>query len=165
MSVFSDWFFGTKPKPVPTPVPTPVPPPVPDPVGLPELDLVPFVNQIRIEKKVVTWWKEEPVPFNGMLEVSSRKLTGAYRFYYVRVTVLAGKLTMRKPVLTGFNSPNVKGYVKGQIFKAGESFTANFYVGPVDVAKPGRHDISSISVDTIELGVITTQSAMVTYAR
>jgi len=162
MSAFLDWLSGMKPKPVVVPVPEPTP------VGLPDPEPAPVPasgTQIKIEKKVVTWWKETPIPYNGLMEVSSRKLTSAYRFYYVRVTVLAGKLTMCKPVLTGPNSPSVRGYVKGQVFKAGETFTATFWIGPVDVAKPGRHETSTISVDTVELGIITTQSAVVVYAK
>jgi len=123
------------------------------------------MTQIKIEKKLGLLWKEVSIPFNGAREVLSSKMASAYAFYSVRVTVLAGTLTMKAPILAGPNSPAVKGYVKGQVFTAGAVFTARFCIGPVEVNKPGRHERSSIGVDTKELGVITTQSAEVIYVR
>jgi len=123
------------------------------------------MTQIKLEKKVALWWVEEPIPFNAAKEVLSSKMAAPYQFYSLRLTVKSGTLTMKAPILSGFNSPFVKGYIKGHVFKAGDSVTLRFFVGPVDVHKPGRHERSSISVDTRELGVITTQSADVIYVR
>ena len=159
MSIF-DGIFNTRPKPVV------VPPPVPTPVGLPELDRVqPPVpaTQIKLEKKVVLLWKETPVPFLGAKEVSLKVTAAARSFYSMRVTVLSGQLTMRAPALTGPNNPAVKGYVKGQIFHAGDSFIVTFWIGPTTKHRQGLHDRSSMGVDTVELKVIATQSADVVY--
>jgi len=156
MSIF-DGIFNFRPKPVVTPTPTPVGLPEPEPV------IPASGTQIKLEKKVVLLWKETPVPFLGAKEVSLKVTAAARSFYSVRVTVLQGLLTMREPVLTGPNNPSVKGYVKGQIFHAGDSFIVTFWIGPTTKHRQGLHDRSSMGVDTVELKVIATQSADVVY--
>jgi len=156
---FLQWFTGalTPAAPLLSVAPEPEPaPPVPEPVIT--QPVVPTGTVITIEHRRLGRWRQIALPVYSSVEVPASKCrTSRYVFSKLRVTVVAGELNIADVTKGRFHNMVVTGVRKGQVFKTGESFEAQFAIGPLTT-----HDRQvSGGIHTEELGRIILLGAMV----